>query len=229
MNTNSVSPIPGLSANEDSGLSANELDLRADGLRLQWSRWSRCESSFGLLLVPSRPGVFALAEEVVTLDHTADIPRRMLAVFYVGAADDLARTLSQLFAATSPLREKLTSTRCYVRFTPMDDPARRQAVANSLFKWFAEAARAAENAPIMPTNQATESEGPTGVNTGDAAVARGSSPLTDRDPGDEHSNDEDSASSPRSRPTVPSASLNPPTLRAGDAPKLPRPPFPAGF
>src|ERR1051326_8571181 len=32
---------------------------------MNWSRWFRCESSFELLLVPSQPGVFALAEEVV--------------------------------------------------------------------------------------------------------------------------------------------------------------------
>jgi len=216
MNSNSASPSP-----LNPGLSANDADLRADGLRLQWSRWSRCESSFGLLLVPARPGVFALAEEVVALDDTADIPRRMLAVFYVGAADDLSRTLSHLFASSSPLREKLTSTRCYVRFTPVDDAAQRQVIATSLFKWFAEAARAAETAPAMPANAQ-----PTLVKS--APDTADATPLTDCDPGDEHydSRDHNSASL-RTRPSVPSASPRP--FRAGDAPKLPRPPFPAGF
>ena len=36
---------------------------QVDHNRLQWSKWSRCESSFGVLLVPSKPGLFALAEE----------------------------------------------------------------------------------------------------------------------------------------------------------------------
>ena len=34
-----------------------------DHRRLQWSRWFRCESSFDLLLVPSKPGLFAMGEE----------------------------------------------------------------------------------------------------------------------------------------------------------------------
>ena len=35
-----------------------------DHRRLQWSRWFRCESSFGLWLIPNQPGLFALGEEV---------------------------------------------------------------------------------------------------------------------------------------------------------------------
>ena len=33
--------------------------------RLEWSRWVRCESSFSVLLVPAKPGIFALGEEMV--------------------------------------------------------------------------------------------------------------------------------------------------------------------
>jgi hypothetical protein len=39
-------------------------DRPTDYRRLQWSRWFRCESLHSLLYVPSKPGVFALAEEV---------------------------------------------------------------------------------------------------------------------------------------------------------------------
>ena len=38
---------------------------RPDHLRLNWSRWIRCESSFSVLLVPAKPGIFALGEEMV--------------------------------------------------------------------------------------------------------------------------------------------------------------------
>jgi hypothetical protein len=48
-------------------------------MEMNWSRWFHCESSFGLLLVPSQPGVFALAEEVVQAVGVQS--RRMLAVF----------------------------------------------------------------------------------------------------------------------------------------------------
>src|SRR5437588_10741851 len=59
----------------------------AAGASAQWSNWSRCESSFSLLLVPHRAGVFVLAEEIAPVGADA----RMLAVFHVGEADDLAR------------------------------------------------------------------------------------------------------------------------------------------
>jgi hypothetical protein len=39
-------------------------DRPPDYRRLQWSRWFRCESLHSLLFVPSKPGVFAVAEEV---------------------------------------------------------------------------------------------------------------------------------------------------------------------
>ena len=43
------------------------LDRPFDYRRLQWSRWFRCESLHSLLCVPSKPGIFALAEEVMEI------------------------------------------------------------------------------------------------------------------------------------------------------------------
>ena len=40
-------------------------DRPIDYRRLHWSRWFRCESHHSLLSVPSKPGVFAIAEEVM--------------------------------------------------------------------------------------------------------------------------------------------------------------------
>src|SRR5215467_566160 len=42
-------------------------DRPLDYRRLRWSRWFRCESHHSLLFVPSKPGVFALAEEMMDL------------------------------------------------------------------------------------------------------------------------------------------------------------------
>ena len=42
-------------------------DRPLDYRRLHWSRWFPCESPRSLLLVPSKPGVFALAEEIMEL------------------------------------------------------------------------------------------------------------------------------------------------------------------
>jgi len=48
-------------------LARHGFDRPLDYRRLQWSRWFRCESHHSLLFVPSKPGVFALAEEVMSL------------------------------------------------------------------------------------------------------------------------------------------------------------------
>lgn len=46
-------------------LARHGFDRPLDYRRLQWSRWFRCESHHSLLFVPSKPGVFALAEEII--------------------------------------------------------------------------------------------------------------------------------------------------------------------
>jgi hypothetical protein len=40
-----------------------------DPRRLQWSRWFLCDSPHSLLVVPSKPGIFAVAEEVMSLEN----------------------------------------------------------------------------------------------------------------------------------------------------------------
>src|SRR5579884_1879435 len=102
-------------------------------MEMNWSRWFHCESSFGLLLVPRQPGIFALAEEVA--QPAEPNSRRMLAVFEVEEADDLAHTMSRLFATGSPWREKLAQARCYVRYAVVANATERNAVAGSLKKW----------------------------------------------------------------------------------------------
>ena len=100
---------------------------------MNWSRWFRCQSSFELLLVPSQPGVFALAEEVV--QGAGPEPQRMLAVFEVAEAEDLSRAMSRLFAAGSQWREKLAEVRCYVRYAVAPSTADRRAAATALKNW----------------------------------------------------------------------------------------------
>ena len=43
-------------------------DRPIDPRRLQWSRWFPCDSPHSLLVVPSKPGIFAIAEEIMDLD-----------------------------------------------------------------------------------------------------------------------------------------------------------------
>ncbi|HKF01034.1 MAG TPA: hypothetical protein VKB49_01925 [Candidatus Sulfotelmatobacter sp.] len=51
-------------------LARHGFDRPLDYRRLQWSRWFRCESHHSLLVVPSKPGVFALAEEIMSVGTT---------------------------------------------------------------------------------------------------------------------------------------------------------------
>jgi hypothetical protein len=50
-------------------LARHGFDRPVDYRRLQWSHWFRCECHHSLLVVPSKPGVFALAEEVMDLGY----------------------------------------------------------------------------------------------------------------------------------------------------------------
>jgi len=102
-------------------------------MEMSWSRWFRCESSFGLLLVPNQPGIFALAEEM--MPPAEPNSRRMLAVFEVQEAEDLSRSMSRLFAQGSPWREKLAEARCYVRYAVAPSIADRRAAASALKTW----------------------------------------------------------------------------------------------
>jgi hypothetical protein len=102
-------------------------------MEMNWSRWFKCESRFALLLVPSQPGVFALAEEVVQAVGAQS--RRMLAVFEVAEADDLSRAMSRLFAAGSPWREKMAEAKVYVRYAIAPSIADRRAAATALKNW----------------------------------------------------------------------------------------------
>ena len=102
-------------------------------MELNWSRWSRCESSFGLLLTPNQPGVFALAEEIV--EPSGPDARRLLAVFEIDEAEDLAHSLSRLFAPGSAWQERLARTRCYLRYVVIADAYKRHEAAEAMKRW----------------------------------------------------------------------------------------------
>jgi len=48
-------------------LARHGLDRPVDPRRLQWSRWFPCDSPHSLLVVPSKPGIFALAESIMAM------------------------------------------------------------------------------------------------------------------------------------------------------------------
>ena len=138
-------------------LARHGFDHPVDPRRLQWSRWFRCDSPHSLLVVPSKPGIFALAEEVAELgtdrvgagDSPAQVVaaeppvRRMLAVLQFSEDDDMAFTLDRMFTCVNPMRARLSSGRCFVRFVIIEDQAQRRNTCNALNQWMRSSAEKA--------------------------------------------------------------------------------------
>jgi hypothetical protein len=171
-------------------LARHGFDRPVDYRRLHWSRWFRCESHHSLLFVPSKPGIFALAEEVMDFVEGPDFSRavnaanstaalaaekalhpgtngkgttsvvpqetamraasaaegifdrndepatrRMLAVLQFGEDDDMAFVLDRMTSRLNPMRSRLASGRCFLRYVVIEDQAQRRSLCNSLNQW----------------------------------------------------------------------------------------------
>jgi hypothetical protein len=113
-------------------LARHGYETSLDHRRLEWSNWLRCESSFSVLLAPSKPGVFALGEEIMAAGG-----KRRLALFRIAEADDLGMSLGRLFLPGNAEREKLSAGNCFVRYAVIEDAAQRQAAHAALQQWMA--------------------------------------------------------------------------------------------
>ena len=131
-------------------LARHGFDRPLDYRRLQWSRWFRCESHHSLLCVPSKPGVFALAEEIMDMGSSngsgavpesgspkpeADSGRRMLAVTQFFEDDDMAFVLDRMLSRNHSMRARLESGRYFVRFVEIQDPGQRRSICSALNQW----------------------------------------------------------------------------------------------
>ncbi|MGO8797319.1 MAG: hypothetical protein ACLQLC_21075 [Candidatus Sulfotelmatobacter sp.] len=162
-------------------LARHGLDRPVDPRRLQWSRWFRCDSPHSLLVVPSKPGIFALAEEVAELGppaSNATLPaRRMLAVLQFSEDDDMAFTLDRMFTCVNPLRSRLSSGRCFLRFVVIEDQAQRRSICAALNQWMLNSAEKASGLPpdFSSSLEMAASVGrtPSSATTGSAQVASG--------------------------------------------------------
>jgi hypothetical protein len=124
--------MEGLTRLVSESLARHGFDRPLDYRRLQWSRWFPCDSHHSLLFVPSKPGVFALAEEVASGNSGE---RRMLAVARFIEADDMAFFLDRMLSHPSAMRADLSSGRYFLRFVVIDDEAQRRSVSAALNQW----------------------------------------------------------------------------------------------
>jgi hypothetical protein len=100
-----------------------------DYRRVQWSGWFRCGDSFSLVLMSSKPGIFALGEEIIAPEAGG---KRMLALSQISEADDLGMALARLFLPGSPERE---TGRCFARYAVIEDATQRHAAYAALQRW----------------------------------------------------------------------------------------------
>jgi hypothetical protein len=126
-------------------LKRHNFEPALDHRRLQWSRWFRCESSFDLLLVPSKPGLFAMGEEVMAPGEMGD--KRMLALFQITESDDLGMTLGRLFLPGNPSRERFSSGKCFVRYVIIEDAGQRKTAYDAFQQWMNASAETASGIP----------------------------------------------------------------------------------
>ena len=137
-------PMEGLASLVSDALARNGFNPKLDYRRLQWSKWFRCQSSFDTLLVPSKPGLFALGEEMIAPDEVpATGGKRLLGVFQITEAEDLGMALGRLFLPGSPERERMTNGCCFARYAVVEDIVQRRAASTALAHWLASAAETA--------------------------------------------------------------------------------------
>jgi hypothetical protein len=119
-----------------------------DYRRVEWSRWFRCADSFSLVLMSSKPGVFALGEEIVA---PATGGKRMLALFQISETDDLGMALGRLFLPGNPERERLATGRCFARYAVIEDAAQRHAAHADLQQWLSSSSETASGITELGT------------------------------------------------------------------------------
>lgn len=106
-----------------------------DHRRLQWSKWTRCESGLSVLLAPGKPGIFALAEEQDLGINPLSAEKRLLNLFQISQTGDLGLALGRMFLPGAPGRERITAGKCYVRYCVIEDAEQRHAGYRALSEW----------------------------------------------------------------------------------------------
>ncbi len=145
-------------------LARHGFNTRVDHRRLQWSRWSRCESSLSVLLAPSKPGVFALAEEANFQGTSALEEKRLLNLLQISESDDLGMALGRLFLPNSPEQSRFANKPCYVRYAIIEDAEQRHASCRALREWMLSSTESSSEIPNNLTvhsfakNETTEDE-----------------------------------------------------------------------
>ena len=72
---------------------------------------------------------------------------RMLAVLQFSEDDDMAFTLDRMFTRINPMRARLSSGNCFLRFVVIADQAQRRSICSALNQWMLSSAEKASGIP----------------------------------------------------------------------------------
>jgi hypothetical protein len=162
------------------------VDCSLDYRRLQWSRWFPCLGTSDVHLVPSLPGILAIAEEMIAPGEAAVAAgKRMLAVLKVCASDDLAIAITRLLAPQNLNQYGVTSDKIFVRYTVVQDRTQRRAAETVFQRWLTTSSEAAsgliaESVNKESTKKITKGPGTIAVLQSPASESKseGSAPTT---------------------------------------------------
>jgi hypothetical protein len=71
----------------------------------------------------------------------------MLAVLQFSEDDDMAFTLDRMFTRINPMRDRLASGRCFLRFVVIEDATQRRNICAALNQWMLTSAEKASGLP----------------------------------------------------------------------------------
>ena len=71
----------------------------------------------------------------------------MLAVLQFSEDDDMAFTLDRMFTRINPMRARLASGNCFLRFVVIEDQAQRRSICSALNQWMLSSAEKASGIP----------------------------------------------------------------------------------
>jgi hypothetical protein len=102
----------------------------------------------------------------LALAAEASVSKRMLAVIQFSEDDDMAFTLDRMFTRINPMRTRLSSGCCFLRFVVIEDQDQRRNICSALNQWLLSSAEKASGIPAafsssmeLNTTEETAGEG----------------------------------------------------------------------
>jgi hypothetical protein len=143
----------------DASLARHGVEAAFDAGRVQWSTWFCVDDRLGLLQVPGKPGLFALAEELAApRQPEVGDGKRLLGLFQVAETEDLGSALGRLFLSSVQDRRGV-GNRCFVRYAAIEDDRQRRSAYAAFQRWTSSQAEAgasfARSGPDLSTPEAS--------------------------------------------------------------------------